>query len=655
MISQFFVLSQRGDNIVFRDYRGEVPKGSAEIFFRKVKFWKEDEEEEAPPVFNADGVNYIHVKVAGLFFVATTRVNVSPSLVLELLQRIARVTKDYLGVLNEDSLRKNFVLVYELLDEVIDFGYPQTTSTEVLKSYVFNEPIVVDAAHMPPLGPASMFMQGTKRMPGTAVTKSVVATEAGGRKREEIFVDIIEKISVTFSSSGYILTSEIDGTIQMKSYLTGNPEIRLALNEELSIGRGGGSVYDYRSSAGGGAVILDDCNFHESVRLDSFDVDRTLTLIPPDGEFAVMNYRMTQEFKPPFRVNALIEEAGQLKAEVIIKVRADFSASVTANTITVQMPVPTYTARVSFELESGAVGQTTDFKEGAKRLEWSLKKIVGGAEHTLRAKLTFSQESHGNLTREAGPVNMNFTIPMYNASKLQVRYLQIAKKSPSYNPYRWLEIFNPMDYAAEGDGVTDDSLPLEDAWDSACEHHAPAIFLIPAKTIFLAGPVTFAGPCRVTPQVQIRGILKAVKSMNSFRNPGWIEFKHLNGLHISGGGILDGQGAASWNIQPTKTKNRPLSLRFLKVSNTTVHNLTLINSKGFHINIQQSSSVRINSLHIWAPADSPNTDGIHISRSDNVRITSTKIGTGDDCISIGEGSTNVLIQGVSCGPGHGIR
>lgn len=38
-------------------------------------------------------------------------------------------------------------------------------------------------------------------MPGTAVTKSVVSTEPGGRKREEIFVDIIEKISVTFSSS----------------------------------------------------------------------------------------------------------------------------------------------------------------------------------------------------------------------------------------------------------------------------------------------------------------------------------------------------------------------------------------------------------------------------------------------------------------------
>ncbi|KAE9603562.1 putative clathrin adaptor, mu subunit [Lupinus albus] len=433
MISQFFVLSQRGDNIVFRDYRGEVQKGSAETFFRKVKFWKEhseDEEGDAPPVFNVDGVNYFHVKVAGLHFVATTRINVSPSLVLQLLQRIARLIKDYLGVLNEDSFRKNFVLVYELLDEVIDFGYVQTTSTEVLKSYVFNEPIAVDTAQMPPLGPASIFMQGNKRMPATAITKSVLANEPGGRKREEIFVDVIEKISVTFNSSGLILTSEIDGTIQMKSYLTGNPEIRLALNEDLGIG-----TSDYRGS---GAVILDDCNFHESVHLDSFDVDRTLSLVPPDGEFPVMNYRMTQQFKPPFRINALIEEAGPLKAEVTIKVRADFNSSINANTILIQMPLPTYTARVNFELEAGAVGNTTDFKEANKRLEWGLKKIVGGSEHTLRAKLTFAQELHGNIMKEAGPLSMTFTIPMYNASRLQVKYLQIAKKSKAHNPYRWV-------------------------------------------------------------------------------------------------------------------------------------------------------------------------------------------------------------------------
>ncbi|XP_027330738.1 AP-4 complex subunit mu-like isoform X1 [Abrus precatorius] len=432
-----------GGNIIIiaRDlssYRGEVQKGSAEIFFRKVKFWEDGGLQEAPPVFNVDGVNYFHVKVVGLLFVATTRVNIAPSFVLELLQRIARVIKDYLGILNEDSLRKNFVLVYELLDEVIDFGYVQTTSTELLKSYIFNEPLVIDAARMLPLGPAAMFAQGTKRMPGIAVTKSVVATEPGGRRREEIFVDIIEKISITFSSSGYILTSEIDGTIQMKSYLSGNPEIRLALNEDLTIGRSQGAVYGNRSSAGSGTVILDDCNFHESVRLDSFEMDRTLSLVPPDGEFPVMNYRMTQEFRPPFRINALIEEAGSLKAEVILKVSAEFASSVAANTIKVQMPLPKCTIRVSFELEPAAVGQTTDFKEANKRLEWNLKKIVGGSEHTLRAKLTFSQESHVNITKESGPVSMTFTIPMYNASRLQVKYLQISKKSATHEPYRWV-------------------------------------------------------------------------------------------------------------------------------------------------------------------------------------------------------------------------
>ncbi|XP_062106110.1 AP-4 complex subunit mu-like [Humulus lupulus] len=420
MISQLFVLSQRGDKIVFRDYRGEAEKERAEIFFRKVKFWKEDGQEEAPPVFNVGGVNYFHVKVMGLLFVATTRTNLSPSFVFEILQRIARVIKDYLGVLNEDSLRRNFVLVYELLDEVIDFGYVQTTSTQVLKSYVFNEPILVPSAHLSPLlGPAAL------SLPGIAVTKSVVASDPGGVKREEIFVDVIEKISITFSSSGYILTSEIDGTIQLKSYLTGNPEIRLALNDDLCIGRGGRSVYD--------------CNFHESVRLDSFEAEKTLSLVPPDGEFPVMNYRMAQqEFKPPFRINALIEEAGALKAEMILKVHAEFPSSITANTISIQMPLPKHTMRASFELETGAVGQSTEFKEAGKKLEWNLKKIVGGSEHTLKARLTLSQESHGNITKESGPVSMTFTIPMYNASKLQVKYLQVAKKSGRYNPYIWV-------------------------------------------------------------------------------------------------------------------------------------------------------------------------------------------------------------------------
>jgi hypothetical protein len=61
-------------------------------------------------------------QAGGLLFLATTRRNVAPSVVLELLSRIAAVLKDYCGVLNEETLRKNFILAYELLDEMIDFG-----------------------------------------------------------------------------------------------------------------------------------------------------------------------------------------------------------------------------------------------------------------------------------------------------------------------------------------------------------------------------------------------------------------------------------------------------------------------------------------------------------------------------------------------------
>ncbi len=49
---------------------------------------------------------------------AATRENVSPSVVLELLRRIGGVIRDYCGVLSEEAVRKNCVLVYELLDEV---------------------------------------------------------------------------------------------------------------------------------------------------------------------------------------------------------------------------------------------------------------------------------------------------------------------------------------------------------------------------------------------------------------------------------------------------------------------------------------------------------------------------------------------------------
>merc|ERR1712217_323139 len=83
--------------------------------------------------------------------------------------------------------------------------------------------------------------------------------ESSSKKKNEIFVDILERITVLMSANGSVMNSAIDGSIQMKSYLAGNPELKLALNEDIQIkNQNLGSFH-----GGYGAVVLDDCNFQD--------------------------------------------------------------------------------------------------------------------------------------------------------------------------------------------------------------------------------------------------------------------------------------------------------------------------------------------------------------------------------------------------------
>lgn len=80
-----------------------------------------------------------------------------------------------------------------------------------------------------------------------------------------------------------------------------------------------------------------------------------------------------------------------------------------------------------------------------------------------------------------------------------------------------------------------------------------------------------------------------------------------------------------------------------------------MNSELYHIVIDNCDQVMVQGVKINAPGNSPNTDGIHVQGSTGVTITGASIRTGDDCVSIGPGTTNLWIELVSCGPGHGIR
>ncbi|XP_028106270.1 exopolygalacturonase-like [Camellia sinensis] len=82
-----------------------------------------------------------------------------------------------------------------------------------------------------------------------------------------------------------------------------------------------------------------------------------------------------------------------------------------------------------------------------------------------------------------------------------------------------------------------------------------------------------------------------------------------------------------------------------------ISDLTFIVSPQMHMALERSTWVYVYNLTITAPGDSPNTDGIHIQHSTHVFISQTHIGTGDDCISIGDGSSYLNISMITCGPG----
>ena len=108
----------------------------------------------------------------------------------------------------------------------------------------------------------------------------------------------------------------------------------------------------------------------------------------------------------------------------------------------------------------------------------------------------------------------------------------------------------------------------------------------------------------------------------------------------------------NWNIFLFICKQ---TLQFSNSNNIVVRALTSLNSQLFHIVVNGCHNVKMQGVRVIAAGNSPNTDGIHVQLSSSVTILDSKIGTGDDCISIGPGTTNLWIENVACGPGHGIR
>jgi len=99
-----------------------------DMFLEKVGItnsFNDDNEFRHKPFFSVNGIQFVHVKKKELYFVVTSlKRDISPALALEMIEAIINRIHDFCGGIDEELLRTNFVLIYELIDEIIDYGYP---------------------------------------------------------------------------------------------------------------------------------------------------------------------------------------------------------------------------------------------------------------------------------------------------------------------------------------------------------------------------------------------------------------------------------------------------------------------------------------------------------------------------------------------------
>lgn len=265
--------------------------------------------------------------------------------------------------------------------------------------------------------------------PPMAVTNAVSWRSEGIKHRKnEIFLDVVEKLNLLVSANGQLLRSEILGALKMRSYLSGMPELKLGLNDKLlfeQTGRSGASK--------GKAVEMEDIKFHQCVRLARFENDRTISFIPPDGEFELMSYRLSTQVKPLIWIEAVVEPHSHSRIEYMIKAKSQFKQRSIANNVEILIPVPPDADSPSFKTSVG----TVKYAPEKDAITWSIKQFHGGKEYLMRAHFGLPSVSSDDSTKEKPPITVKFEIPYFTVSGIQVRYLKIIEKS-GYQALPWV-------------------------------------------------------------------------------------------------------------------------------------------------------------------------------------------------------------------------
>ncbi|XP_016692806.1 AP-1 complex subunit mu-2 isoform X2 [Gossypium hirsutum] len=388
--SALFLLDIKGRVLVWRDYRGDVSAAQAERFFTKL-IEKEGDPQSQDPVVYDNGVTYMFIQHSNVYLMTATRQNCNAASLLFFLHR---------------------VVDYELLDEIMDFGYPQYTEAKILSEFIKTDAYRMEVTQRPPM----------------AVTNAVSWRSEGiNYKKNEVFLDVVESVNILVNSNGQIIRSDVVGALKMRTYLSGMPECKLGLNDRVLLEAQGRATK-------GKAIDLEDIKFHQCVRLARFENDRTISFIPPDGSFDLMTYRLSTQVKPLIWVEAQVEKHSRSRVEFMVKARSQFKERSTATNVEIMVPVPADASSPNVRTSMGSAAYAPE----NDALLWKIRSFPGGKEYMLRAEFTLPSITDEEATQERkAPIRVKFEIPYFTVSGIQVRYLKIIEKS-GYQALPWV-------------------------------------------------------------------------------------------------------------------------------------------------------------------------------------------------------------------------
>lgn len=399
MIQSIYVITGGGDVLIEKHYRQALSKAVLDPWFADLQ--KITSPEQMSPITKAGKYTILSIYRDNLFLVAVVPVDVSPLFVIEFLHRAMDVFIDYFGKLGESVINKYTVTVYQLLEEMLDNGFPLATEPNVLKEMI--RPPTWTAVFDSVTG-----QKGVREKLPSGVSTNTQWRRAGVKySSNECFVDIVENIDCIIDKNGQLIFNEIRGEINCRTKLSGMPDLALTFANPR---------------------LLDDVSFHPCVRLQDWTNRHVLSFVPPDGAFNLASYIMGPENQilVPLHVRPSIvytENGGKMDIEVTAKCAGKTIEDVV---ITIQMPKV-----VNSVNGTPSVGNQS-FDQLDRVVRWDIKKLPNDRASTMRGSISLAP---GSAKPDNQPIiTCKFKISGYATSGLKVAKLDITGEK--YKPFK---------------------------------------------------------------------------------------------------------------------------------------------------------------------------------------------------------------------------